>query len=80
LGYWGIYNAVKDLAVIAGVKDAHPHQGRQTVATEMVSLGMDPLLARQITRHQSEKSFERYSKRSLQKQAEVQFWVALCEE
>jgi hypothetical protein len=34
---------------------------------------MDPLLTRQITRHKSEKSFERYSKRALQKLAEVQF-------
>jgi hypothetical protein len=34
---------------------------------------MAPLLARQIARHKSEKSFERYSKRSLQKQAEAQF-------
>jgi integrase/recombinase XerD len=73
LGYWGIYNVVKELGAIAGVKDAHPHQGRHTVATEMVSRGMDPLLARQITRHKSEKSFERYSKRSLQMQAEAQF-------
>jgi integrase/recombinase XerD len=69
LGYWGIYNVVKELGAIAGVKDAHPRQGRHTVATEMVSRGMDPLLARQ----KSEKSFERYSKRSLQKQAEAQF-------
>jgi integrase/recombinase XerD len=73
LSYWGIYKVVKDLAEIAGVKDSHPHRGRHTVATEMVSRGMDPLLARQITRHKSEKSFERYSKRSLQKQAEAQF-------
>jgi integrase/recombinase XerD len=73
LGYWGIYNVVKALGAIVGIKDAHPHQGRHTVATEMVTRGMDPLLARQITRHKSEKSFERYSQRSLQKQAEVQF-------
>jgi integrase/recombinase XerD len=79
LGYWGIYNIVKELAEIAGIKDAHPHQGRHTVATEMVSRGMDPLLARQITRHKSEKSFERYSKRSLQKQAEAQFLAVLGE-
>jgi integrase/recombinase XerD len=79
LGYWGIYNVVKELAEIAGVKDAHPHQGRHTVATEMVTRGMDPLLARQITRHKSEKSFERYSKRSLQKQAEAQFLAVLGE-
>lgn len=73
LGYWGIYKVVKDLAEIAGVKDSHPHRGRHTVATEMVCRGIDPLLARQIMRHKSEKSFERYSKRALQKQAEVQF-------
>jgi integrase/recombinase XerD len=79
LGYWGIYNVVKELAEIAGIKDAHPHQGRHTVATEMVSRGMDPLLARQITRHKSEKSFERYSKRSLQKQAEAQFLGLMVE-
>jgi integrase len=70
---------VKDLAKIAGVKDAHPHQGQLTVATEMVSRGMDPLLARQITRHKSEKSFERYGGRSLQKQAEAQFLAVLGE-
>ncbi|MGB8698582.1 MAG: tyrosine-type recombinase/integrase [Thermosynechococcaceae cyanobacterium] len=73
LSYWGIYKVVKDLADIAGVSDSHPHRGRHTVATEMVSRGMDPLLARQITRHKSERSFERYSRRALQKQAEVQF-------
>jgi integrase/recombinase XerD len=70
---------VKELAAIAGVKEAHPHQGRHTVATEMVSRGMDPLLARQITRHKSEKSFERYSQRSLQKQAEALFLQAMGE-
>jgi integrase/recombinase XerD len=73
LSYWGIYKVVKDLAEIDEVKDSHPHRGRHTVATEMVSRGMDPLLARQITQHKSEKSFERYSKRALQKQAEAQF-------
>jgi integrase/recombinase XerD len=44
LGYWGIYNVVKALGTIAGVKDAYPQQGRHTVATEMVTRGMDPLL------------------------------------
>jgi integrase/recombinase XerD len=80
LSYWGVYKVVKDLAEIAGVEDSHPHRGRHTVATEMVSRGMDPLLARQITRHKSEKSFERYSKRALQKQAEAQFLQAFGEE
>ncbi len=67
-------------SVIAGIKDAHPHQGRHTVVTEMVPRGTDPLLARQITRHQSEKGFERDSKRSLQKQAEAQFLGVMGEE
>jgi integrase/recombinase XerD len=80
LSYWGIYKVVKELAAIAGVKDAHPHRGRHTVATEMVSRGMNPLLARQITRHKSEKSFERYSQRALQKQAEEQFLHLFGEE
>jgi integrase/recombinase XerD len=73
LGYAGIYKLLKTLGKLAGIENVHPHQGRHTIATEMVSRGLDPLLARQITRHKSEKSFERYSKRSLQKQAEVQF-------
>jgi integrase/recombinase XerD len=73
LSYWGIYKVVKELAAIAGVEDSHPHRGRHTVATQMVSRGMDPLLGRQVTRHKSEKSFERYSKRALQMQAEEQF-------
>ena len=80
LGYWGIYSVVKELAVIAGVQEANPHKGRYTVATEMVNRGIDPLLARQITRHKSEKSFERYSKQALQKQAEAQFLQAMGEE
>jgi integrase/recombinase XerD len=79
LGYWGIYNVVKELAEIAGIKDAHPHQGRHTLATEIISRGMDPLLAMQITRHKSPKLLERYSKRSLQKQAEAQFLQAMGE-
>jgi integrase/recombinase XerD len=79
LSYWGMYTVVKELAAIARVKNSHPHRGRHTVATEMVSRGIDPLLARQITRHKSEKSFERYSKRALQKQAEEQFLQVFSE-
>ncbi|MBW4550783.1 MAG: tyrosine-type recombinase/integrase [Aphanocapsa sp. GSE-SYN-MK-11-07L] len=79
LSYWGIYTIVKELAAIAGVKDSHPHRGRHTVATEMVSRGIDPLLAMQITRHKSPKSFERYSQRALQKQAEEQFLQVFSE-
>ncbi|NJR57263.1 MAG: tyrosine-type recombinase/integrase [Acaryochloris sp. CRU_2_0] len=73
----GFIRSSRSWRLVAGVKDSHPHRGRHTVATEMVSRGMDPLLARQITRHKSEKSFERYSKRALQKQAEEQFCSCL---
>jgi integrase/recombinase XerD len=80
LSYWGIYAIVKEVAEIAGVKNSHPHRGRHTVATEMVSRGIDPLLAMQITRHKSPKSFERYSQRALQKQAEEQFLQVFSEQ
>jgi integrase/recombinase XerD len=79
LSYWGIYKVVKELAAISGVEDCHPHRGRHTLATQMVSRGMDPLLAMQITRHKSPRSFERYSKRALQVQAEEQFLQVLAE-
>lgn len=73
LSYWGIYNLVKELAKLSGVRKANPHMGRHTIATTMVLRGMDPLLARQITRHKSERSFERYSKNALVRKAEEQF-------
>ncbi len=74
LGYGGIYKAVKDIAELAGVNNAFPHRGRHTMATNLVLRGIDPKLARQITRHQSEKSFGRYSKRALEIEAERQFY------
>jgi integrase/recombinase XerD len=73
LGYWGIYNVVKDLAAIAGVKNAHPHRGRHTIGTKLILLGMDPQLVREITRHKSEKGIEPYIKRALQIRSEERF-------
>jgi integrase/recombinase XerD len=73
LGYWGIYDVVKALAEIAGVKDSHPHRGRHTIATEMILRKMDSVLARKITRHKSEDSYACYGERALEIEAEVQF-------
>jgi integrase/recombinase XerD len=64
LGYWGIYDVVKELAEIAGVKDTHPHQGQYTIATEMADRVMDPLLAMQITWHKSKRP--------------LSAWVSVC--
>jgi integrase/recombinase XerD len=39
----------------------HPHQFRHTFATRLVLMGIDSYLARKLMRHESEKSFRRYS-------------------
>jgi integrase/recombinase XerD len=77
LGYWGIYEVVKELAAIAGVKDSHPHRGRHTMATELLLQGMDPRLAREITRHKSEKGIDPYIKRAVGVRAEQRFYELL---
>jgi hypothetical protein len=64
LGHWGIYDVVKALAEIAGVKDSHPHRGRHTIATEMILRKMDSVLARKIIRHKSEDSYACYGERA----------------
>jgi integrase/recombinase XerD len=74
LGYWGIYEVVKELAAIAGVKDSHPHRGRHTISTELLLHGMDPRIAREITRHKSEKGMDPYIKRALRIIAEQRFY------
>lgn len=41
---------------------------------------METMLARQLTRHRSESSFARYSKRALEIQAQEQFYRVFGEE
>ena len=79
LGYSGMDKAVKAISRLAGVPNAFTHRGRHTMATNLILKGVDPMLARQITRHKSEKSFERYSDRALQIEAEKQFYEAFGE-
>ncbi len=80
LSYWGIYKFIEELAEVAGVGDCHPHRLRHTFATKLVMKGMDTMLARQLTRHKSESSFARYSKRALELQAHQQFYQVFGEE
>ncbi len=79
LSYWGIYKFIEELAALAGVEDCHPHRLRHTFATKLVMKGMDTMLARQLTRHKSESSFARYSKRALELQAHQQFYALFGE-
>jgi integrase/recombinase XerD len=80
LSYWGIYKFIEELAALAGVEDCHPHRLRHTFATKLVMKGMDTMLARQLTRHKSESSFTRYSKRALELKAHQQFYQVFGEE
>ncbi len=74
LTYDGLYGIVKDLVAIAGLEKCHPHRLRHTLATNLALKGMDSMLARRITRHRSEASYQRYSERGLDLKAEEQFW------
>ncbi len=74
LTYDGLYGIVKDLVAIAGLQNCHPHRLRHTLATNLALSGMDSMLARRITRHRSEASYQIYSERGLDLKAEEQFW------
>ncbi len=80
LSYWGIYKIMKELAQAAGVEDFHPHRLRHTFGTKLVLKKMDSTLARQLMRHKSEASFERYTRRALEIEAENQFYEVFGEE
>jgi integrase/recombinase XerD len=80
LGYKGIYNVVKELGEAAGIKDLTPHRLRHTYATNLLLKGMDSFLARSLTRHKSEASFQRYAKRARAVAAERAFYQAIGEE
>ncbi|BAU67495.1 phage integrase (plasmid) [Stanieria sp. NIES-3757] len=74
LTYDGLYGIVKDLVEIAGLEKCYPHRLRHTLATNLALSGMDSMLARRITRHRSEASYQRYSERGLDIKAQQQFW------
>jgi integrase/recombinase XerD len=79
LGYQGLYLMVKDLGGIAGIEDLTPHRLRHTFATMLLLRGMDSLHARTLTRHKSEATFQRYTKRAKQLAAEQAFYQVIRE-
>lgn len=72
--------SVEELSAIAELEDCHPHQLQHTFTTKLVMKGMDAMLARQLTRHKSESSFSRYSKRALELKVHQQFYQVFGEE
>ncbi|EDX82794.1 Phage integrase, N-terminal SAM-like domain protein [Synechococcus sp. PCC 7335] len=74
LGYWGIYEMVKDLGVIAeSTENVHPHRLRHTFGTQLVLNDMSPDYVRKLMRIKSPVTSERYTKRALEKKAEDAF-------
>ena len=74
MGYWGIYEMVKDLGAIAeSTENVHPHQLRHTFGTQLVMSGMPPDYVRKLMRIKSPVTSERYTKRALEKRAEDAF-------
>ncbi|MDX2229765.1 MAG: tyrosine-type recombinase/integrase, partial [Leptolyngbyaceae cyanobacterium bins.349] len=63
-----------------GIPDLTPHRLRHTYATGLLLKGMDSLHARTLTRHKSEGSFKRYTKRAMAVAAEQAFYQAMGEE
>lgn len=80
LSYEGIYKIVADWGKRAEIAPLHPHRLRHTYATGLLLLGMESYLARSLTRHQSEASFNRYAKRARAVAAEKAFYQAIGEE
>ena len=74
LGYWGIYEMVKDLGAIAeSTENVHPHRLRHTFGTQLVMNDMSPDYVRKLMRIKSPVTSERYTKRALEKKAEDAF-------
>lgn len=74
LGYWGIYEMVKDLAAISeSEENMHPHRLRHTFGTQLVMGDVPPEYARKLMRIKSPVTFERYTRRAVEKKAEDAF-------
>jgi integrase/recombinase XerD len=73
LGPSGIYALLQDLGQMAGVPHCHPHRFRHTFATRLVLMGMDSYLGRKLTRHRSERAYQRYSEYGRQIAAEQDY-------
>jgi len=56
------------------------HPRAYTFGTKLEMKGIDTMLARELTRHKSESSFTRYSKRALELKVHQQFYQVFGEE
>ena len=74
LGYWGIYEWVKDLVKISeSIENLHPHRLRHTFGTQLVMGDVQPDYARKLMRIESPITFDRYTRRAVEKKAEDAF-------
>ena len=65
---------IKDLAEIAELaENVHPHRLRHTFGTQLVMKDMPPDLARKLMRIKSPVTFDRYTRRAVEKKAEDAF-------
>jgi integrase/recombinase XerD len=79
LSYHGLYYAIERLGELAGLPNLHPHQFRHTYATVLLLQGVDPMHAKRLTGHRSERAFKRYTLRSEQDAAIAAFYRAVGE-
>ncbi|PZO18372.1 MAG: hypothetical protein DCF25_09765 [Leptolyngbya foveolarum] len=65
---------VKDLAAIAeSAENIHPHRLRHTFGTQLVMGDVQPDYARKLMRIKSPITFDRYTRRAVEKKAEDAF-------
>ncbi len=64
---------------MAGLPQMHPHQFWHSYTTELLLQGVDPMHAKRLTGHRSEKAFKRYTLRSEQEAAIAAFYRAVGE-
>ena len=79
LSYHGIYFAVERIGELVGIPDLHPHQFRHSYATNLLLQGLDPIHAKRLIGHQSEKAFRRYTLRSEQEAAIAAYYRVIGE-
>ena len=65
---------VKDLAAISeSIENVHPHRLRHTFGTQLVMGDVQPDYARKLMRIKSPVTFDRYTRRAVEKKAEDAF-------
>jgi integrase/recombinase XerD len=76
LGYEGIYKMFKQVAQVAGLPDIHPHRGRHTFISGLVSGKVDAYLGMALTRQKSVKAYKVYSEAVRYEAARAAFFAS----